>query len=80
MRFSGRQQEMLEITVSDGSRFQCAPKQFGEPHDPIAHRWSIRSTTAEHVGPPVMPDRSLAAIQRLVDEWWEQKKRLGCAE
>jgi hypothetical protein len=74
--------DSLVVTIADGTMFHVAPVYFGGtsidmPRDERL-RWSIWAPDGQsHIGPPIQADRSPAAVQRMVEQWWETKQALS---
>jgi hypothetical protein len=64
--------EPFVITVADGTKFRCSVAALGRETDP---RWVLMDGNGtQYIGPPVEPDKSHEAVERLVSAWWESAK------
>lgn len=65
--------EPLEIVTADGTVIICWLELAGEHM-----RWVfLTNDLARFTGPIYRGENTLAAIHRLVSQWWETKKQLG---
>jgi len=71
-RRSDKSVEPFVVTVEDGTKFRCSIAALGRETDP---RWVLfDSDGVQYIGPPVEPDKSPEAVERLVSAWWEELK------
>jgi hypothetical protein len=63
------------VTTDDGTMFSCVPQEAtGRTHGKRRY-WSLMCADGVLcVGPPYDPRHSAADVQRLVNDWWRQKK------
>ena len=63
----------MVVTTDDGKRWRCSLSTIGREGEP---RWMlIDADGVQYVGPVGLPDKSPETVQRLVSEWWAEKKR-----
>ncbi|HEY5062176.1 MAG TPA: hypothetical protein VII52_11610 [Gemmatimonadaceae bacterium] len=78
-------EESIVVTVDDGTSFVCHREviqesgDFTPPSVPSPYyRWIVTASNGvARIGPPVLKDSSPPALQRLINEWYRIKKRLG---
>lgn len=62
----------MVITTEDGWRFRCSVSALGRETEP---RWVLLgSDGVQYLGPPVEPDKSPEAVERLIRDWWAATK------
>lgn len=76
MRRRRREDEDIDSVVvitADGTRLRCTISAIGREEEP---RWVVMDSDAkQYIGPVVEPDRSPAAVQRLIMSWWGERER-----
>lgn len=71
-RRTDRSVEPFVVVTDDGTSFRCSVSSIGREAEP---RWVLIDADGEQfVGPPVLPDKSPAAVTQLVNEWWQRTK------
>jgi len=64
--------EPFVVTAEDGTRFRCSVSALGRETEP---RWVLLgSDGVQYLGPPVESDKSQAAVERLIRDWWAATK------
>jgi hypothetical protein len=66
------------VTTDDGTLFSCAPHAMGGDATPRALRWKLIDTQRiEYAGPLYTRETDPVAVQRIVSDWWEQRKAVA---
>ena len=64
--------EPFVVETDDGKKFRCSVSALGREAEP---RWVLLDSDGmQYIGPLVEADKSPAAVERLIDGWWNGRK------